>query len=70
MAKRKTRIYTRTRNGTTRYYVDLRSLGGTQEALVAPGDRSATTDPDIAAVLAAKRIKAFREEMRRDSTEG
>ncbi len=69
MAKRTTRVYTRTRNGVTRYYFDLRSLGGTQEALVAPGDRSATTDPDIAAHLAAKRIEEFREEKRRDATE-
>ena len=37
--KRTTRVYSRTRNGVTRYYLDLRSLGGTQEALVAPGDR-------------------------------
>ena len=70
MAKRTTRIYTRTRNGVTRFYLDLRSLGGTQEALVAPGDRSATTDSDIAADLAAKRIKAFREEKRVESLEG
>ena len=66
---RSTRIYTRTRNGVTRFYIDLRSLGGTQEALVATGDRSATTDPDIAADLAAKRIKAFRDEQRRGSPE-
>ncbi len=58
MSKRTTRIYTRTRNGVTRFYLDLRSLGGTQEALVAPGDRSATTDPDIAADIAAKLAKA------------
>lgn len=70
MAKRTTRIYSRTRNGVTRFYLDLRSLGGTQEALVAPGDRSATTDADIAADLAAKRIKAFREEKRLESHEG
>ena len=67
---RTTRIYPRTRSGITRFYIDLRSLGGTQEALVAPGDRSATTDPDIAADLAAKRLKAFREEKRRESHEG
>ena len=66
MPKRTTRIYARSRNGTTRFYLDLRSLGGTQEALVAPGDFSATTDPDIAADLAAKRIKAFRKEKLRD----
>ena len=67
MPKRTTRIYARSRNGTTRFYLDLRSLGGTQEALVAPGDFSATTDPDIAADLAAKRIKAFRKEKLRGS---
>ena len=44
---RTTRVYTRTRNGVTRFYLDLRGIGGTQEALVAPGDRSATTDRDI-----------------------
>lgn len=69
MSKRTTRVYTRSRNGVTRFYLDLRSLGGTQEALVAPGDRSATTDPDIAAHLAAKRVEEFREEKRRESTE-
>ena len=69
MPKRTTRIYARSRNGTTRFYLDLRSLGGTQEALVAPGDFSATTDPDIAADLAAKRIKAFRKEKLRGSLE-
>ena len=70
MPKRTTRIYTRIRNGVTRFYIDLRSLGGMQEGLVAPGDRSATTDADIAADLAAKRLKAFREEKRMESHEG
>ena len=66
---RATRVYARSRNGVTRYYLDLRSLGGRQEALVAPGDRSATTDSDIAGDLAAKRIEAFRAEMRQRSDE-
>ena len=61
---RTTRVYARSRNGVTRYYLDLRGIGGTQEALVARGDRSATTDSDIAQHLAAKRIEAFRTEMR------
>ena len=66
---RTTRVYARSRNGVTRYYLDLRSLGGTQEALRAPGDHCATTDPDVAQHLAARRIEAFREEKRRDSAE-
>ena len=59
-----TRIYTRDRGGETRYYIDLRNLGGGREPLVAPGEHRATTDPDVATKLAAKRVKKAEEEKR------
>lgn len=40
-----------------RWYFDGRSLGGKLEALILAGERRATTDPDVAAVLAAERVK-------------
>jgi integrase len=42
----------------------LRDLGGKQESLIPPGERRATSDPDIAAVLAARRLKEFEAERR------
>ncbi|HEY8376943.1 MAG TPA: tyrosine-type recombinase/integrase [Nannocystis sp.] len=58
--RRKSRIYTRNQGGTVRYYADFRDfadVGGRQEALIPPGERRATDDPDIAAALAAKRLQ-------------
>ena len=43
--------------GEKRAYIDLRDLGGGREALIPPGESRATTDPDIAAELAARRVK-------------
>ena len=59
--KRTTRIYTRVRGGRPRYYVDLRDLGGGRERLVVPGEKAATSDPDIAAERAAQKVKKLKE---------
>ncbi len=53
MARKRSRIYTR----GDRYWGDFRALGGRREPLVPPGERVATTDRDLAEVLAAERIK-------------
>lgn len=55
--KRKGRIYWRVRGGERRAYGDFRNLGGGREALRAPGEKLATTDPDVAAELAARRVR-------------
>ena len=58
--RRRSRLYTRNQGGVTRYYADFRDfadVGGRQEALIPPGERRATTDPDIAAALMAERLK-------------
>ena len=66
MAKKKTsRIYWRDQGGTNRAYIDLRDLGGCREALKAPGEKRGTTDSDIAADLAAKRVKELEDQKRR-----
>lgn len=57
--KRGTRIYWRERGGARRAYADFRDLGGGREALVAPGEKVATTDPDVAGKLAADRLAAI-----------
>lgn len=54
---RKQRIYWRNRGGVGRAYADLRDLGGKLEALKAPGEKQATSDPEVAATLLAARIK-------------
>ena len=65
MPKRQTdRIYTRIRGGETRHYIDLRNLGGGREALVAKGETLATTDRNVADVLAGERVKELEEEKR------
>lgn len=55
------RMYPRDdRGGACRYYADLRAyadVGGKREALVAAGEKLATTDPAIAQQLLARRIK-------------
>ena len=63
--KRTTRVFWRDRGGHRRAYVDLRDLGGGREALVLPGESTATTDPDIAAELAAQRVREFEAQRRR-----
>ncbi len=53
MARNRSRIYTR----GGRFWGDFRALGGRREPLIPPGERVATTDRDLAEVLAAERIK-------------
>ncbi|MFN2421476.1 MAG: tyrosine-type recombinase/integrase [Gemmatimonadota bacterium] len=54
--RKRSRIYWRNRGGVRRAYLDARSLGGGREALIAPGEKLATSDPDVAAKLAADRV--------------
>ena len=68
--QRKSRVYTRQRGGVNRYYADFRDfadVGGKQEALIADGERSATTDSDIAAHLCSERVQEL-EAKRRKTT--
>src|SRR5712692_6562247 len=54
------KIYWRDRGGTRRAYADLREyadVGGKREALVAPEEKLATSDPATAQELLARRIK-------------
>lgn len=50
--QRKSRLYQK----RGRWYGDFRDLGGGQEALRVPGERSATEDLDVASALLAKRV--------------
>ena len=66
--KRRSRIYWRNRGGARRAYADFRDyadVGGRQEALIARGERQATTDADVAAAVAATRLREL-DEMRRN----
>ncbi len=63
--RRKSRIYPRTRGGITRYYIDVRDLGGGREALIPPGSRRATNIPDVAQELAACRVRELERQQRR-----
>ena len=65
MAKKKSRVYWRSQGGVRRAYIDLRDLGGSREALKVKGEKRATTDPDIAAELAARRVKEIETQKRR-----
>jgi integrase len=71
MAKRngrkRSRVYWRERGGEARAYGDFRDLGGGREALVAKGEKLATTDPDIADKLASDRVAQL-EQRRRAKT--
>jgi integrase len=54
------RLYWRTRGGVARAYADFRDyadVGGGREALIPDGYSSATSDPDVALALLAKRLK-------------
>ena len=62
-AKRNSRVYQK--NG--RFYGDFRDyadVGAKQKALVPPGGRGATTDPDVAHQLAAEMVKRLEERRR------
>ncbi len=50
-AKENARIFWRNQGGKQRAYADLRFLGGGQPALIPPGEKRATTDPEIAEQL-------------------
>ena len=68
--KRTTRVFWRANNkaGERRAYGDFRDYadaGGRKEALIPPGARTPTTDPDVAAALAVRRVKEF-EQARKD----
>ena len=64
--KRTSRVYTRNQGAAARFYIDLRDLGGPQrKALVAPGEKRATTDPDVAAVLGAAEVQRLEDRKRR-----
>jgi integrase len=66
MAKKTTsRIYWRDQGGVRRAYIDLRDLGGGREALKVNGEKRGTTDADIAAELAARRVKELETQKRR-----
>ncbi len=62
--KTKSRIYWRERGGERRAYGDFRDMGGTREALVAPGESRATTDPVIAEKLVADRLTELQAQKR------
>ena len=65
--KAKSRIYWRQQGGTPRAYADFRDyadVGGKREALKAPGESLATSDPIVAETLAARRVKALQEQRR------
>lgn len=58
------RIYWRDQGNAKRAYADFRDyadVGGRQEALIPPGERRATSDPDIAAVLVVARLEELQE---------
>lgn len=52
----KTRIYWRNQGEVLRAYADLRDLGGGQVALIATGEKRATTDPVVAEELLRQRL--------------
>jgi integrase len=56
-AKENPRIRWRNQGGKRRAYADLRSLGGGQPALIPPGEKRATTDPEIAELLLQQHIR-------------
>lgn len=62
--KSKARIYWRERGGERRAYADFRDMGGTREALIAPGESRATTDGVIAEKLVADRLAELQAQKR------
>ncbi len=65
MTKKTSRIYWRDQGGVRRAYIDLRDLGGGREALKVKGEKRGTTDSDIAAELATRRVKELEGQKRR-----
>jgi integrase len=71
--KRKSRIYWRLRGGERRAYFDARDygdVGGRREPLTPPGERMATTDPDVATKLASDRLAELEAARRRRALTG
>ena len=62
---KKNRVYWRYQGGVKRAYIDLRDLGGGREALKVKGEKRGTTDADIAAELATRRVKELETQKRR-----
>ena len=61
--RRESRIYWRNQGGEGRAYADFRDfhdVGGRREALVAPGESAATSDPREAEFLMARRLEELR----------
>lgn len=59
-ARENARIRWRNQGGKRRAYADLRSLGGGQPALIPPGEKRATTDPEIAEKLLNQLLAKFK----------
>ncbi len=71
--KRKSRVYWRDQGGARRAWFDgrdYREVGGRLEPLMAPGERFATTDPDVATRLAAQRLDELEAARRRRAFHG
>lgn len=68
--KARSRIYWREQGGERRAYGDFRDLGGSREALIAPGDRRATSDAVIAEKLVADRLAELQEAKRSHALTG
>jgi integrase len=71
--KRKSRVYWREQGGARRAYFDgrdYRDVGGRLEPLVTPGERFATTDPDVATRLAGERLAELEAARRRRAFHG
>jgi integrase len=58
-AEENSRIRWRNQGGKRRAYADLRSIGGGQPALIPPGEKRATTDPEIAEKLLNQLLAKF-----------
>lgn len=59
-AKENARVRWRNQGGKDRAYADLRCLGGGQPALIPPGEKRATTDPEIAEQLLHQLLAKFK----------
>lgn len=56
------RVRWRNQGGKERAYADLRSIGGGQPALIPPGEKRATTDPEIAEKLLHQLLAKFKKQ--------
>ncbi len=71
--KRKSRIYWRSQGGTRRAWFngrDFSDVGGAREPLIAPGERFATSDSDVATRLASERLQELEAARRRRAFHG